>query len=122
MKVYNSPFRIFLLKNWWLFGKSMIGLTIFPFVFLEKDYFNTVSNEVLNVTLNHESIHIRQQIQLLVMPFFIWYGIEFFIRLIITRSSYTAYRNISFEKEAYSNENNPNYLSTKRFWSFLKYL
>jgi hypothetical protein len=33
-----------------------------------------------------------------------------------------AYRNISFEKEAYLNEKDPDYLKKRSFWAFKKYL
>ncbi|MGK0254765.1 MAG: hypothetical protein ACI9OE_002275, partial [Mariniflexile sp.] len=33
-----------------------------------------------------------------------------------------AYRNISFEREAYANEMYLDYLKQRKFWSFLKYL
>lgn len=29
-----------------------------------------------------------------------------------------AYKNISFEREAYKNENDPNYLKSRPFWNF----
>jgi hypothetical protein len=32
-----------------------------------------------------------------------------------------AYYNISFEREAYANENNIDYLKTRTFWCFVKY-
>jgi hypothetical protein len=33
-----------------------------------------------------------------------------------------AYRNISFEKEAYANEKDLNYVKQRSFWKFLSYL
>ena len=33
-----------------------------------------------------------------------------------------AYEKISFEQEAYRNENSSNYLKNRKFWEFLKYL
>ena len=32
-----------------------------------------------------------------------------------------AYRNISFEREAYTNEANSNYLNNRALWSFIKF-
>ena len=92
------------------------GLTFFPFVFLKNN-----EDELDKVFVNHEKIHLRQQIELLVFPFYVWYGIEFLIRWIITKEKNVAYRNISFEKEAYTNEKDLNYIESRSFWKFLNY-
>ena len=101
----------------YLIPKGYRGLTIFPFVFLRNK--TEVTNAVL---INHEKIHIRQQLELLILPFFVWYGIEFLIRLLILKDKKQAYMNISFEKEAYQNENNTNYIKERDFYRFIKYL
>ena len=93
------------------------GLTVFPFVFIK--YAFDSENKVL---INHEKIHIKQQMELLVLPFFLWYFIEYGVRLLQYKNADLAYRNISFEREAYANEINLDYLETRRFFSFLKYL
>lgn len=93
------------------------GLTIFPFVILKNK--RLVKDDCL---INHERIHIRQQWELLILPFYIIYGIEFLIRLNHYKNWTLAYRNISFEREAYQNENNLTYLKSRKFWGFLKYL
>jgi hypothetical protein len=72
--------------------------------------------------LNHEKIHIKQQLELLVVFFFIWYGIEFLIRLVQYKNRREAYYNISFEREAYTKEKDLDYLKQRSFWSFLKYV
>ena len=101
----------------YLIPKGFRGFTFFPFVFLsdKKDKEHTV-------LLNHERIHIRQQLELLIVLFFIWYGIEFLVRLVRYKNRRVAYYNISFEREAYANEKDLYYLKQRSFWSFLKYL
>ncbi len=101
----------------WLFAKNFRGLAIYPFIFLREK----ALKENLKI-ITHEKIHLRQQIEMLWFFFFLWYGIEYLIRLIQHRNSLTAYFNISFEKEAYANEIDPDYLKTRKFWSFTKYL
>ena len=101
----------------YLIPKGFRGFTFFPFVFLK--YRKDTDNEVL---LNHEKIHIKQQLEMLVVPFFIWYFLEFLYRLIQFRNRNIAYRNISFEREAYENEKDLNYLQSRSFWRFLKKL
>ena len=101
----------------YLTPKWVRGITIFPFILLS--YRQDKQNFVL---LNHEKIHIRQQTELLVIPFFIWYGLEFLFRFIQYRNARQAYLNISFEREAYQNEKNLHYLKQRSFWRFLKFI
>ena len=100
-----------------LFAKNFRGLAVFPFIFLKDKLLR--NNPVI---INHEKIHLRQQIELLWIFFFLWYGIEFIIRWIQFKNPTVAYHNISFEKEAYANEAGLGYLKSRKFWSFLKYL
>ena len=108
---------MFVIVAKYLIPKGFSGLTIFPFIFLKEK--KDVSNPVM---MQHEKIHIRQQMELLILPFFIWYGIEYFIRILQYKNKHLAYRNISFEREAYANESQNNFLQKRRFWNFLKYL
>jgi len=97
--------------------KGYVGITIFPFVFLKSA--DLSKNRVL---VNHEKIHLRQQLELLVIPFYIIYVLEFSIKFIKCQNWAKAYRNISFEREAYCNEHDNTYLKTRIFWQFLKYI
>jgi len=73
------------------------------------------------VMLNHESIHVKQQLELLVIPFFIIYVLNWAYNLIKFKGdTETAYRELIFEKEAYDNEENVEYLSTRQKWSCFK--
>ncbi len=101
-----------LLKN-----TKISGITLFPFILLRRK--SDRHNEIL---INHEKIHIRQQLELLIIPFYIWYLSEYYLKYLKYRNPQLAYLNISFEREAYANEQNPNYLEKRKFWSFLKYL
>ena len=97
--------------------RGIRGLTLFPFIFIGDKV------DVLDkVLLNHEKIHIRQQLEMLVLPFYIWYFLEFIYRWIKFNDWNKAYRNISFEREAYNNEKNFDYLKTRSYWIFWKYV
>ncbi|MCH5245987.1 MAG: hypothetical protein J1E84_05955 [Muribaculaceae bacterium] len=72
--------------------------------------------------VNHEKIHTAQMLELLVIPFYIIYVIEWLIRFCQYRNQHQAYRNISFEREAYSNDSNLNYLSGRSCFSWIKYI
>ena len=108
---------MFLIVTKYLIPKGYRGLTVFPFVFLKHRI--DKENEVF---VNHERIHLHQQLELLIIPFFIWYFLEFLLRLIQYGNIDLAYRNISFEREAYANEKDLDYLNQRTFWRFLKYI
>ncbi|WP_281636127.1 hypothetical protein [Flavobacterium marginilacus] len=101
----------------YLIPKGYRGLTVFPFVII-KHRFDS-ENQTL---INHERIHIRQQLELLVLPFFVWYFVEYAVRLLQYRNANLAYKNISFEREAYANEKHVDYLKNRTLFSFLKYV
>ncbi|WP_281681819.1 hypothetical protein [Zunongwangia profunda] len=123
----------------WLFEKVLTrfaGIMLFGFLFV-KD----LEDKEL---INHEKIHVRQFLEislvaglvfgtvawfislwfLLGIPvaFYIWYGIEFLIRLIKYRDREKSYKKISFEHEAYDKEDDFTYLQNRRFWRFWKYI
>lgn len=107
---------LLIISKFWV-PKGFSGITIFPFIFAREK--SCKSNETF---INHEKIHIWQQLELLVVFFFIWYGLEFLIRLVQYKDFRNAYQNISFEREAYTHERNLTYLTNRRFFSFIKYL
>jgi hypothetical protein len=74
------------------------------------------------MTIRHESIHIKQQKEMLVIFFFLWYFVEWLIRLIQYRNAMTAYKNISFEREAYCHQAEAGYLEARKPYSFIKYI
>jgi len=96
--------------------KNIAGITIFPFIILEKKEIKLDKTFV-----NHEMIHIYQQAEMFFIFFVLFYYTEFIIRLIQYKDCYKAYTNISFEREAYENEANYNYLKTRKWFSFVKY-
>lgn len=89
-------------------GSRIRAMAIFPFILLRNK-----EDKSNNVLINHERIHLRQQREMLVIPFYIWYAIE---------SIFRKYRNISFEKEAFDNEDNLEYLKNRKSYSWTKYL
>jgi hypothetical protein len=83
------------------------ALAFYPFIIVSK---KTIIDDQL---LIHEKIHLRQQRELLVIPFYIWYLIALWRK---------GYHNISFEKEAYDNDTKNYYLSRRPMFAFLDYL
>lgn len=72
--------------------------------------------------INHERIHTSQQREMLYVFFFLWYIIEWLVRLAIYRSAMKAYRAISFEQEAYHHMRNLTYLSRRKHFAWRRYL
>ena len=72
--------------------------------------------------LNHESIHTKQQKELLFIPFYILYILEWLFRLLQYRNQHEAYMNISFEREAYKYGHDLSYLSKRKAYSWIKFL
>lgn len=90
-------------------GKGFGAINLFGVLFAKKDM--RLTPEVIN----HERIHTAQMRELLYIPFYILYVIEWVIRLIQFRGKiYKSYYNISFEKEAYSNGDDLRYLGRRR--------
>lgn len=106
-----------ILVSKYIVPRGYTGIAIFPFVFVKHS--GLKENERF---INHERIHLRQQLELFVLPFFLWYGIEFLVRYAYYKNWSMAYRSISFEREAYAQEDSFEYLKSRPFWSFLNYL
>jgi len=105
-----------------IFSKYLIhsnfnAVAIWPFIILNNR--SLKNNDVL---INHEKIHLQQQKEMLWLLFFIWYLVEYAVKLIRYKKPMIAYRNLSFERESYANENDKNYLEKREFWNFIKYL
>ncbi len=92
-------------------------MAVWPFIV------SRISKEELGgEIIRHEKIHFRQQLEMFLIPFFIWYTFEYFYLLSKKRDKQKAYLSISFEMEAYQNEEDPNYLKRRKLFSWIKYL
>ena len=91
-------------------------MSLFPFgIFVKrKDY---PDYEKL---INHEKIHWEQQKEMLCIFFYLWYLVEWLIN--IPKYKNRAYVNLSHEQEAYDNDQDLDYLKTRKGFAWLKYL
>lgn len=94
--------------------KGFAAINLFGVLFIRGD---TVITSRL---VNHETIHTAQMKEMLYLFFYLWYVAEWLVKLFIHGRS--AYRNISFEREAYSNEGNALYLSRRKRYAWAGYL
>lgn len=92
--------------------KGFAALNFFEILFVRKD--------VTDTTIRHESIHTAQMRELLYIGFYIWYILEWLFLLFKYKfQSKEAYYNIRFEKEAYKNQDNPDYLKQRKHFNYL---
>ena len=128
MIIYNS----FFIPGKWNF-------TFWPFIFIRlkrKEYIFTYGERRLKRLINHEKIHIQQQKEFLIIglflaiiflffKMFIFAVLSLFLFYVVYFINYLfnvvsgiekPYESIIFEKEAYMNEANLNYLKERVFF------
>lgn len=96
--------------------KGFYAINLFGTYFVRKEY---EEEKIPESTLNHEAIHTAQMKEMGYIFFYIWYFIEWLLRLLI--NGRWAYYKLSFEKEANTNCENPEYLKNRKPYSWLKY-
>ena len=87
------------------------SINLFGILFVRKDLMDKMDES----DYNHEAIHTAQMKELLYIFFYIAYLFEWLYRLIFHTK--TAYMGISFEREAYENEENLKYLDTRKHFA-----
>jgi len=92
------------------------AMALYPFILLKDKY---QKND--KILVNHERIHLRQQIELLILPFYLFYFLNYLINLIRYKNHYRAYLNIVFEREAYACDQNLKYLETRKLFSWINH-
>jgi hypothetical protein len=90
------------------------GIALFPYIFIK--------DEGDDVIVNHESIHIEQQKELWVLPFYLLYVLFWLRGMRRLGDSRMAYYDIPFEKEAYSNAEDLSYLKNRERHAWKKYV
>ena len=93
------------------------GMALFPFILLNHQKLKADAR-----IMNHEKIHLRQQLELLIFPFYILYLINYLFNRFKYKNHHEAYLNIVFEKEAYLMDYDLNYLTKRKFWNWVRYL
>lgn len=95
--------------NNWIPFRGFRAINLFGVLFVRRD-----SGAMTPSNFQHEAIHTAQMKELLYVLFYLIYFAEWIVRLFMKGN---AYRNISFEKEAYANQGNPEYLKERRWWA-----
>ena len=89
-------------------GKKYAAINLFG-VFFVKPW-----ADITPELINHERIHTRQMKEMLFCFFYVAYLAEWLLMIFKFKfNSYEAYRNISFEREAYDNQYDMDYLKKR---------
>lgn len=94
---------------------SYTTINLFGILFTKSDYLSPI-------TINHERIHTKQMLELLIIGYYLWYIIEYIIVRFCHKKQNDAYHDISFEEEAYNNDNNLHYLDNRKHFAWWKYV
>lgn len=92
------------------------GMALFPFIVVNQKAYK--SNAEI---IRHETIHLKQQLELLVLPFYLLYLFNYLVNLCRYKNHYEAYRQIIFEREAYAKDKDILYLRHRPLWAFMNY-
>lgn len=111
-----------IIYNRWIPFRDFVAITIGEWIFARKEYEKRGLSEV---TINHEKIHVQQQKDFLIpvlgsIIFYVWYLIEWILKLPMYFQGKDPYANISFEREAYSNQCDLDYLKTRKRFAWIK--
>lgn len=98
--------------------KGFKAMCLWPFIFVRKK----ANRRYREKDDRHERIHGEQQKETLVIFFLLWYAVEWIVRLIQYRDRIEAYYNISFEREAYGNQYDSDYLTKRKRYAWIHYL
>lgn len=96
-----------------LTGEFASAITIWPFIFLREQRY-----AVDPVLLNHEKIHLKQQLETLILFFYFIYAFDYLRNRLKGMKPRAAYFNIRFELEAYAYEKDLNYLSNRKAYNW----
>ena len=101
-------------------GDAGMAITFWPFIFVRPDL--TV-HPVLPELLRHEEIHIRQQLELLLIGAWILFLIEYcYARYLKKLDKRQAYYFTALEQEAHRNAFREDYLKIRRPYAMLRYI
>ena len=106
--------HLIILNTIFPFGKNFYAINFCGIVFAKRRLSPTERR--------HERIHTLQQRELLYIGFFVWYLIEWLVRLLQYCNATKAYFNISIEREAYAHESDKDYERHRRHYASFAYI
>ncbi len=103
-----------IIVNPWLPFRGFTAMNLFGLILVRK------GEKLTPVLLNHERIHTLQQLEMLLVGFYLWYVVEWLYYCCKLRNSAKAYRAISFEREAYQHESDLTYLQHRPWFAWAR--
>lgn len=127
------------IKNKFIPFKGYETINLFGILFTRDDFIDPIE-------YNHESIHSAQMLECMILSaviitaicimfnifwwwlllsifmYYIQYGLEYIIIRLFHHKQTDAYHDVSFEEEAYNNDNNLNYLKHRKAFAWIKYI
>lgn len=98
-------------------AEAIRAIACFPFIFVRD------MSVVQPQLINHELIHFRQEVELLLVGAAALYVCEYLYRRILKKlPAEEAYTNLSMEQEAYANQDNLNYLQERKPYAMFQYI
>lgn len=98
----------------WLPANAM---ALYPFILFKE--LPLKENKEL---VNHEKIHFYQQLELLIIPFYLLYVFNYLINRLRFKNHFKSYCHICFEREAYSNDHDHDYLDHRKLYSWINFV
>lgn len=91
------------------------GMALWPFVLIRDREGLTDAS-----LLRHELIHLRQQMELLILPFYLLYVLNYAVNVLRYKNGEKAYREILFEREAYAMDTSEDYIQQRKPYAWLR--
>lgn len=104
---------MFILRNNLIPFKGFTAINLFGVLVCRR------RTRITERTVRHERIHTAQMRETAFVFFYVWYLIEWLIRLCFKGN---AYRKIAFEREAYAHDDEPDYLDHRPHYAWAAYL
>jgi hypothetical protein len=92
------------------------GLSFFVFIWIRKE------SQDQTQLIRHEKIHFWQQVEMLFIFHWIFYGLFYLLGRVNGQCHYIAYRYNPFEIEAFSNDPDTHYLKKRRPFAWTAYV
>ena len=136
-----------IIKNNLIPFKGFVAMAAWSFIFVRKDWIEKDDwmeiSVRYNTMLNHEKIHLEQQVEVSVfglgiaiafslifgyswwfilfpiLLYYVLYGLDYLLGVVSGEKE--PYKNIYFEREAYAHEKDQNYLDSRISFAWIKY-
>lgn len=109
-----SPIEIYAISlGWWVWCRGNLDA---------KNIAGKTRRAAAEKTVRHETIHFQQQLELLFVGQWLLYGLFWLVGLVRYRDGSKAYYESPFEREAYQNDKDEDYLKNRKRYAWVRYI